>query len=341
MLTKVNHDALSSILGTNLFLLKLVRQKVSGVKSILKAYNGHIDGLNKQSIKEALQIIQSKQIAKVFLDGSNLGSLAKVIKKKHPKIEVITFFHNVEVRFFWGAFYSKMSFRSLAVLVVNYLAERKSVLYSDKRVCLSNRDSKLLKKIYARESTYITPMVLEDKMPVGFDKANTFSKDKYVLFVGGTFYANIFGIKWFVNNVVPHVDIKLYIVGLGFEKLREELEVNSHVKVIGAVDSLSDWYKKSQFVIAPIFDGSGMKTKVAEALMYGKKVVGTPEAFSGYVDSLPQAGWVCKTAEEFIEAINCAKTEITLPFDNELRRIYENKYSVLSAKKRLGKILND
>ena len=42
-------------------------------------------------------------------------------------------------------------------------------------------------------------------------------------------------------------------------------------------------------VIAPIFDGSGMKTKVAEALMHGKHVVGTPEAFSGYAADIVAA----------------------------------------------------
>lgn len=35
-------------------------------------------------------------------------------------------------------------------------------------------------------------------------------------------------------------------------------------------------------MVMPIFSGSGMKVKTAEALMYGKFLIGTKEAFEGY-----------------------------------------------------------
>ena len=90
------------------------------------------------------------------------------------------------------------------------------------------------------------------------------------------------GIIWFAKNVAPFIDIDIYVIGSGFEKIKKEVEISKNVKVIGKVESLDEWYKEASFVIAPIFSGSGMKTKVAEALMYGKMVVGTKEAFSGY-----------------------------------------------------------
>ena len=62
-------------------------------------------------------------------------------------------------------------------------------------------------------------------------------------------------------------------------------------------------------VIAPIFDGSGMKTKVAEALMYGKRIIGTREAFSGYEDIAEEVGWVCNTKEEFVAALRTVEGE--------------------------------
>lgn len=94
-------------------------------------------------------------------------------------------------------------------------------------------------------------------------------------------------------------------------------------------------------MIAPIFDGSGMKTKVAEALMYGKKIIGTPEAFSGYEGVADQAGWVCATANEFVAAIADAESEVTQPFYPELRMLYEEKYSFSAAATRLAAILAD
>jgi len=82
-----------------------------------------------------------------------------------------------------------------------------------------------------------------------------------------------------------------------------------------------------------------MKTKVAEALMYGKKVVGTPEAFSGYEDIAQKAGWVCTTADDFVAAISRAQGLVTQSFDPDLRAIYEEKYSFEAAKSRLANIL--
>ena len=214
--------------------------------------------------------------------GSNFGEVVKLVKKMFPQVQVYTFFHNVEVRFFWGSFRQNKSAHALAVFVVNYLAERKSVKFTDKLICLSQRDSQLLQKIYGRQATHVSPMALRDQLVSNAQKVTEPSQQKFALFVGGVFYANRVGITWFVKHVVPRINIKICIVGKGFERYKKELELGGKVEVIGAVDSLAEWYLKAHFVIAPIFDGSGMKTKVAEALMYGKTVIGTPEAFSGY-----------------------------------------------------------
>ena len=335
MLCKLNHDALKEIYGGRLVVLELPRSRLQGLRSIVTAFRGNIDGLNDAVIGKALQTIQAENVGKVFVDGSNLGGFVKVAKRRFPHVEISTFFHNVEARFFLGSLRQTKSLRALAVLVANYLAERKAVRYSDKIICLSERDSCLLQKFYGRTATHVSPMALQDKLPPDHDMAAPPPKDKFALFVGGVFYANRAGITWFVKHVVPHIQIKTCIVGRGFEDLKQELEREGKVVVVGAVDSLAEWYRNAHFVIAPIFDGSGMKTKVAEAMMFGKKVIGTPEAFSGYEDVADRAGWVCATADDFIAAIACANGSIVPSFDPELRAIYEKKYSYPAARSRL------
>jgi glycosyltransferase involved in cell wall biosynthesis len=225
------------------------------------------------------------------------------------------------------------------VLIANYLAERKAVRHSDKIICLSERDSRLLRKIYGRSATHISPMALEDKLPTGLDLPQRETREKFALFVGGVFYANRAGIIWFVEHVVPRINIKTCVVGRGFEDYRDALEREGKVEVVGAVDSLAKWYLDSQFVIAPIFDGSGMKTKVAEALMFGKKIIGTPEAFSGYEEIAERAGRVCSSADDFVQAINTADELMEGSFDAELRSIYESRFSLAAARTRLEDIL--
>lgn len=342
LLCKLNHDVLKDIYGDQLLVFELPKIRVRGLKAIVDAFGGHIDGLNHAVIAEALRIIQAENIGKIFVDGSNLGGFVKVAKTNFPYVQVYTFFHNVEARFFLGSLRQTKTLNALAVLMVNYFAERKSVRYSDQLICLSGRDSRLLQKLYGRAATHISPMALQDKLPTGIDSVKLGSPhEKFALFVGGVFYANRAGIAWFVKHVVPRINIKTYIVGKGFENFKEELERDGKVEVIGPVDSLAQWYLDSHFVIAPIFDGSGMKTKVAEALMFGKKVIGTPEAFSGYEEIAERAGRICVSADDFVAAIQAADAMVNSPFDSGLRAIYLENYSYVAIRARFEKIMGD
>jgi glycosyltransferase involved in cell wall biosynthesis len=337
-LSKLNHDALLGIYCERMVLFELSKSGPHGLTSLIKAFMGHIDGLSEEKIAKAIQTIQFENVDKVFVDGSNLGGIVKAIKQRLPQVEVSTFFHNVESRFFLGSLRQAKTLRALAVLIVNYLAERRAVRYSDKVICLSERDSHLLRKVYRRAATHISPIALQDKLPHNFTQIDNASSEKFILFVGGGFYANRDGITWFVKNVVPRLSIKTLIVGRGFEDLRPLLGQEGKVEVIGSVDSLAQWYRDAYFVIAPIFDGSGMKTKVAEALMFGKKIVGTPEAFSGYEQIAERAGWVCTTAEEFVAAIDRVQKMPLQVFDPELRALYEERFSFPAARSRFAEI---
>ena len=339
MLSKLNHDALALIFGDRLLVFELPANQISSVGKIISGLRSHIDGLTVQNIDAIISQVQTHKIESIFVDGSNLGALIYTLKRRLGHVHVTCFFHNVEARFFWGSFLNSKAPRALAVLISNFLAERKAVLFSDHRLCLSDRDSHLLKKLYGQGATHIHPMALKDKTLPSQPSA-TSASEPFALFVGSDFYANRQGITWFVRNVMPHVDLKLYIVGKGMEEIRSELQSCDRVEVVGTVERLDEWYANCLFVVAPIFDGSGMKTKVAEALMYGKKVVGTSEAFSGYERFSARSGWYCNSPSEFIAAINEACRTITSSFDPELRKLYEDHFSFPAATARLALILD-
>jgi len=277
----------------------------------------------------------------LLLDGSNLGSIARAVKRARPEVEVITFFHNCEARFFLGAFRQGKSLRSAGVLAANYLAERRAVHFSDKRICLNKRDSDVLSSVYGKGATHLLPMAMRDRLPSCQTPTTPPTEDRYALFVGGTFYANRQGIEWFVENVAARAPIQTYVVGRGFERWKDLLERNGNVRVIGAVDAMAPWYLAAQYVIAPIFDGSGMKTKVAEALMFGKRVIGTPESFTGYEDHIDLVGVVCRSPEEFVAAMKAECRISEGPPSPALRRIYEEHYSFEAARNHLAAILGD
>jgi glycosyltransferase involved in cell wall biosynthesis len=73
-------------------------------------------------------------------------------------------------------------------------------------------------------------------------------------------------------------------------------------RIIGTVDNLDEAYARCDCVVSPIFCGSGMKVKIADAFRHGKTVVGTPESFTGYHITDGKEGYVCETDREFIQA---------------------------------------
>ena len=340
-LNKLNARLLGEIYQENFFIHEL--PDITDILFFLKYryIYGYIDGITEQFIKAAIQKIRSNTITKVFIDGSNLGLMAQEIKRNCPSVCIYTCFHNVEARFFYGSLKKTKTIKALLVMLANYLAERKSVKYSDVRIMLNLRDSEMLNKIYGKPATHISALTVPDTRFNRSINKIEIGKSGYALFVGGSFYANRYGLEWYAQNVAPNVLIKTLVVGRGFDKLKNVLEKNSNIEVIGEVDCMASWYENADFVVAPIFDGSGMKTKVGEALMFGKMVIGTSEAFCGYEDALPTAGIVCDTKEDFIDAIQNNRINQQSKYNIEAVRLYEAIYSPDAAKLRLVKILKD
>lgn len=333
MLGRVNLVLLRDLLGD-----RLVHLRPPHVRSRPRdAWRGYVDGVDAGLIDRLLTTIAQQRIGQMFVDGSNYGAAVAAVKARAPQVRIVTFFHNVEARFFWGAMRDRRSLKSVAVLAANYVAERKAVQHSDVLVTLSTRDSDGLKRLYGRAADAIAPMVLEDKKPVR-PVANPAGRD-YLLFVGGGFYANIAGIRWFAQHVAPRIAAPVMVVGRDMDELMPEFAAGGHTTLVGAVDDLAPWYAGAALVIAPIFDGSGMKTKVAEALMHGKHVVGTPEAFSGYAADIVAANRCCENADAFDAAIQAALAVPPPAFDQAMRALYERDHSPAAARARLAAIL--
>lgn len=71
-----------------------------------------------------------------------------------------------------------------------------------------------------------------------------------------------------------------------------------------------------------------MKTKTAEALMYGKEYLATSEALEGYENSGIKP---CDTAEEFIARIESLIRHKPEKFNSSMREVYLRNYSIESC----------
>ena len=79
-------------------------------------------------------------------------------------------------------------------------------------------------------------------------------------------------------------------------------------------------------VVVPILYGEGMMTKVAEAMMYGKNILATSHALNGYHEI--EESCRCDTPEEYISRINAMIENGTERFNPEMRKIFEEQYSI-------------
>jgi len=337
LLSRLHIDCIRELLGDDFRLMALNPVRSPPTQSL----RGYVDGASPEAAAELVRRIERTGVTRIFLNGSNLGRLAKAVRTAAPSVEIFTFFHNVETLFFAGALRTHPSLRAAAVLIANRAAEKDAVRYSDRLIALNDRDSRELKRVYGRSATDILPMALEDRFEEREDLPAPGKAGDFLLFVGGDFYANRAGIRWFAREVSPKIALRTRVIGRGLDAYREELERSGRVDVLGAVDDLEPHYLDAAAVIAPIFGGSGMKTKVAEALMYGKRILGTDEAFCGYEQIAPSVGWICNAASEFVAA--AAEVDRMKPqrFDRALRQIYESAFSHSAVRSRLASILGE
>jgi len=242
---------------------------------LFKNYPVHFD---RKLLNHVDKIIHENNIEHVFIDASYMGNLSRIIKTQYPSIIVTTFFHDIvgELSYKWML---KKPLHTLPFVMNMIFNEKQAVKYSDNLITLNNRDTQLLYKIYRKKVSVEMPIILDDHYSF-----KEYKDEGYLLFVGVDHYPNVDGIRWFIKDVLPFIEDKnLVIVGRGMEKYRAEFEsLCTKVSVQGTVDCLEKYYLNASLVVAPIFSGGGMKVKVAEALMYGKIVIGASEAFQGY-----------------------------------------------------------
>lgn len=169
------------------------------------------------------------------------------------------------------------------------------------------------------------------------NKPNNFSFDerKDLLFIGSFKHKpNADGVLWFVSEAFDKIkkeipNIKLNIVGPNPSEEILQLQSES-INVLGFVsdEELSNLYKSTRVVVAPLRFGAGMKGKVVEAL-YNKCPIVTTSIGAEGINNLNGAITIADDAETF------AKKVVELYLNKELNeknsnnsfKIIENQFS--------------
>lgn len=258
----------------------------------------------------------------IFIDSSIIGPISKKIYKK---FFVIHFFHNVESLYYKQYFSSKKKYitKFLKVKTVKII-EKRACDYSSQIITLNLRDSNEIEMMYGRKADFQIPILFRDRFDIA--KTNCIC-DIDLLFIGFDFYGNTEGLFWFIENCLDKINGSLIVIGGGMDKYSNRYK-NKRVLFKGFVENLDEYLYKTKAVVLPIISGSGMKTKTCEALMFGKTIFGTQEAFEGY-DGIETSGcYKCNSSAEFIISINnFLKTENSY-FKPKIRQYFLDNFEL-------------
>lgn len=271
------------------------------------------------------------------MDTSICGTLIKELKSKIPDQPIFTQFQNCEKDYNNVRFAGKHKIKSSVYKKLVTNGEKLTLEYSDCNAVYSKRDMDRLETIYGKKADVILPLFLKDEMN-GKNPEEYDGDEGYCLLFGPVLNPNIEGFRWFVDHVSPYIKIKTVLAGKGFEDFKDEY-YGKAVEVKGYVENIKELYHKAKCVCIPLFLGGGMKVKTIEALMFGKNVFGTDEAFSGYDLDYEAIGGLCNTPHEFIDKINSLVENDDSFINFRSREIYERIYSEDAALKRLKDVL--
>ena len=311
--------------------------KLNWFKNVINLITLKFLNYDKLLLSEVVKFIEFNRVENVFIDSSLFGRAITLLKTEFKDIKFVTFFHNCEYHYFYQ---NKTTFLIYYLkLYYAFVNEKISWTKSDLIFFLTQRDIDLCKKIYGNNTSQniIMPLGLDANYKESvLDRGIT---NKF-LFVGSSFYANKEGLEWFCSNVLPELSQELVVIGKGFDYLKCKFKNLKNLNVIGFVDDLEKYYLESDFVVNPVGIGSGMKTKTAEALLYGKHIISKPEGFVGYeLDSDVHSFDICLTKEDFLSSINSFYL-YPLKYSKENRKYFDLHLSNQAISTVVNKVLN-
>ena len=246
----------------------------------------------------------------IALHNSRLGLLLLFLRTIFPKKKFILFSDNTEYKLevdkasninpFSLAWFSSILERSL--IYINELAGYK---HSDISSFITKCDwlqCKMLYKIQDDKPIIITPVVIDGlSEQCGYDLTKTTDiqfrdtlskllqmKRLIVLFTGSfNFYPNIDAYSSLIRSAKNNPDVSFVVAGKSAAKLKVD-ESLSNVFIFSDTsdEEMDTLYRTAHVFYSPIKYGSGMKTKIAEALKYGLRIVATQFSLIGYDEIL-------------------------------------------------------
>lgn len=257
--------------------------------------------------------------------------------------------HNVEADYADRQYATSKNLRNRISVSHARPCELRVLKCADVLVCLTEHDKERFISLYGAEvpglqgKIRINPVCIQEKDVDELTVATL--GDPPTLLVTGSLWngTNADGVVWFVREVWPKLGKGLRLIVAGARPSNEVREVcggDERIELVDSPTSMAPYFQKADFLVAPVFDGAGMKVKVAEALSYGMPVVATSHSLIGYVegaDCLRQAD----TPEEMADQISLLLEQDYAALRESAIDVFKRHYSLQSSRHRIQQIVSE
>ncbi|AEX85635.1 glycosyltransferase [Marinitoga piezophila KA3] len=285
----------------------------------------------------------------LFFQGTRFGSIVKNVKSIFRNKKIIVQVENFEYKY--SKIYYNNKFFLKIIQPIEMLNVKKneylSLYYSDIILFLTKLDRdeiiqfySLDKELLFKEKSFIVPHAQKQKVSLKKIEVNLhkkikniiYNKELRILFTGSFDYKpNIEAANFLLKvfNKIPNINKKykfiLIFAGRNANKLNIKKSKNIEIYNNLNDEEMSKIFLSSDIYISPVFKGSGMKTKIAEAMSYGLPILSSYHSIIGYdyiIENLKNIN--------FIKLFNDNDIEDFLDNFSFLLNLIENNYAELS-----------
>lgn len=255
-----------------------------GLQAVLTAPMIHTR-LNLEAHRLLVHLLQTHAYDELFVDFTQVALLAeRAVAAAARPVRITVCLHDVWIQ----RLLRTPGFAPALLAGPVMRQEQQLVAGADAVLTLSQKDSDLLRSLYAVNHVVVKPFAAPAWS--ANVRRNAESIDPRMLVFFGNFDRpdNSTAATWFLDHAMAEIEhaipgVHLVLLGTGSDILARRL-ADRRVSGIGFVDDPSPYFSRCALAIAPLLRGAGVKFKVLEALAGGVPVVGTPVACEGIAD---------------------------------------------------------
>jgi glycosyltransferase involved in cell wall biosynthesis len=145
--------------------------------------------------------------------------------------------------------------------------ERKFAEVYDKTILVSDAEAAYLNEVLGERKAHAVPIGIDTEL---LSRSTPTNRDRETLSFVGNFNvaANIDSLDMIVHGILPLIEHKVTVKVIGScpKNISEKYSGNANVKFTGFVDDLQSEVTNTAIFLSPIAYGSGIKTKILEAM---------------------------------------------------------------------------